>query len=150
MFTQKEINDHWSAGAENYSEIIENELNSFRPNKWREKIIGNASEGESLKILDAGCGPGFFSIILSAAGHELIGIDGSEAMLQEAKEKAIRCQVNPTFINMDCHQLDFEDNLFDLVVSRNVTHTFRNHKKVYKEWLRVLKPGGVLLIFDAN
>ena len=36
------------------------------------------------------------------------------------------------------------------MVSRNVTHTLRDHVQVYAEWLRALKPGGTLLIFDAN
>ena len=31
-------------------------------------------------------------------------------------------------------------------ISRNLTHTLRDHKQVYKEWLRVLKPGGTLFI----
>ncbi len=50
----------------------------------------------------------------------------------------------------DFGALPFQDGTFDLVVSRNVTHIIREHLKVYGEWLRVLKPGGVLLIFDAN
>ena len=40
--------------------------------------------------------------------------------------------------------------MFDLIVNRNVTHIIREHLKVYGEWNRVLKPGGTLLIFDAN
>lgn len=148
--TQKEINEQWSESSENYSDIIDNELNSFRPAKWQEKILGNGARKEKLKILDAGCGPGFFSILLSRAGHEVIGVDGADGMLREAGIKAEKCGVSPLFLNMDCHKLDFPDNSFDLIVSRNVTHALREHKMVYKEWLRVLKPGGVLLIFDAN
>ena len=44
----------------------------------------------------------------------------------------------------------FHPSLSFLVVSRNVTHALREHVTVYREWLRVLRPGGVLLIFDAN
>ena len=150
MATQKEINERWSESAENYSDIINQELKSFRPDRWREKILKNAPAGGQLKILDAGCGPGFFSILLSAEGHEVVGVDGAEAMLSEAIEKAECFGVKPVFLNMDCHNLDFPDNTFDLVVSRNVTHTLRDHPTVYREWLRVLKPDGVLLIFDAN
>lgn len=51
---------------------------------------------------------------------------------------------------MDSHNLQFEDNYFDLIVSRNVTWTLYNPQKAYKEWKRVLKPGGKLIIFDAN
>ena len=147
---QKEIDRYWSDGAENYSWIIDDELNSFRVEKWREKILGNISSVRNPKILDAGCGPGFFTILLNQAGVETIGVDGAEKMLQEARAKALQAGLVPEFRRMDCHRLDFADNTFDAVISRNLTHTLRDHKQVYKEWLRVLKPGGTLLIFDAN
>ena len=59
---QKEIDRYWSDGAENYSWIIDDELNSFRVKKWKEKILENISSRPKPKILDAGCGPGFFKI----------------------------------------------------------------------------------------
>ncbi|MFQ9150969.1 MAG: class I SAM-dependent methyltransferase [Blautia sp.] len=91
-----------------------------------------------------------FTILLNQAGVETIGVDGAEKMLQEARAKALQAGLVPEFRRMDCHRLDFADNTFDAVISRNLTHTLRDHKQVYKEWLRVLKPGGTLLIFDAN
>lgn len=60
------------------------------------------------------------------------------------------CKDDCEFYIMDSHILEFEDNYFDLIVSRNVTWTLYNPQKAYKEWKRVLKPGGKLIIFDAN
>ena len=42
------------------------------------------------------------------------------------------------------------DNTFDMIVSRNVTWNLEHPDRAYYEWMRVLKPGGVLLNFDAN
>ena len=50
---------------------------------------------------------------------------------------------------MDTHKLEFEDDSFDVIVNRNVTWTLENPRDAYKEWMRVLKPGGSLIIFDA-
>ena len=47
---------------------------------------------------------------------------------------------------MDSHQLSFDDNTFDLLINRNVTWTLYDPEQAYKEWYRVLKPGGRLLI----
>lgn len=148
--TQEEINAHWSEGAENYSDIIDKELHSFRTERWEKKILENAPSKAKLKVLDIGCGPGFFSILLSKAGHDVTGIDGSDAMLDEAVRKAEIYEVSPRFYRMDAHNLKFASETFDLIISRNVTHTLQDHRKAYKEWMRVLKPGGILLIFDAN
>jgi ubiquinone/menaquinone biosynthesis C-methylase UbiE len=123
---------------------------SFRREGWKKQILENAPSREVLKILDCGCGPGFFSMILADEGHDVVGVDGSTEMMRYAKQRAENYGLDIDFRIMDCHELQFEDGSFDLVVSRNVTHTLREHKTVYQQWLRVLKPGGVLLIFDAN
>ena len=56
MRTQQEINKEWSDNSENYSAIIDDELNSFRAEAWRRKILEQVASGKKLKILDTGCG----------------------------------------------------------------------------------------------
>lgn len=147
---QRRIDDQWTKASDNYDSIIHDELASFRAPAWTKRILENAPQKETLDVLDAGCGPAFFSILLAKAGHRVVGLDGSAGMLRHAAENAAGQGVAPLFVKGDCHSLPFADNSFDLVVSRNVTHALRNHREVYAEWRRVLRPGGVLLIFDAN
>lgn len=150
MKSQAQINAHWSESAKNYDDIIQDELSSFRVEGWTEFIKSHVDFKPGMKCLDTGCGPGFFSIILSKAGYKVTAIDGAEKMVETARENCKNNGVDVQVLEMDAHYLDFEDDTFDLVVSRNVTHAIRDHKRVYAEWRRVLKPGGVLLIFDAN
>jgi ubiquinone/menaquinone biosynthesis C-methylase UbiE len=147
---QEKINAHWSKASDNYSRIIHHELESFRAPAWVKRITENAPQKDVLDVLDAGCGPGIFSILLAREGHRVVGLDGAEGMLRHAADTAQEYGVSPLFIQGDCHALPFVDDSFDLVISRNVTHALRDHKKVYAEWHRVLRPGGRLLIFDAN
>lgn len=148
--SQREIDRHWSAASENYSRIVRDELQSFRADAWTKLILKNAPERPCLDILDAGCGPGFFTILLSRAGHRTTGLDGADGMLAQASQNALEAGVRPLFVRGDCHRLPFADYSFDLVVSRNVTHALRDQQTAYREWFRVLRPGGTLLIFDAN
>ena len=148
--TQESINEEWTVRSDNYNNYVEEEFATDRPEKWLEIIEANAPAARPLRVLDAGCGPGFFSVLLSRAGHDVTGIDGSEGMLAHARENAARFGVDPELLQGDFGELPFADSTFDLVISRNVTHIIREHLNVYGEWLRVLKPGGVLLIFDAN
>ena len=150
MITQKQIDAEWTVRSDNYNDYVEAELATDRPEKWLRLIEANAPAARPLRVLDAGCGPGFFSVLLSRAGHAVTGIDGSEGMLAHARENAARFGASPELMQGDFGALPFPDGSFDLVVSRNVTHIIREHLKVYGEWLRVLRPGGVLLIFDAN
>ena len=150
MLTQERINESWTERSDNYNRYVEEEFCTERPGKWLQLIEANAPAVRPLRILDAGCGPGFFSILLSRAGHMVTGVDGSSGMLAHARKNAEHFGVSPQLIQGDFGELPFPDGTFDLVVSRNVTHIIREHLRVYAEWLRVLKPGGVLLIFDAN
>ena len=54
------------------------------------------------------------------------------------------------FRQMDAQALDFADDTFDVVLSRNLTWTLPEPEKAYAQWHRVLKPGGTLLNFDAD
>ena len=51
---------------------------------------------------------------------------------------------------MDAQKLEFADNTFDIVISRNLTWNLEHPDVAYSEWVRVLKAGGRLLNFDAN
>jgi ubiquinone/menaquinone biosynthesis C-methylase UbiE len=139
----------WSKG-EGYDRYIKSELASFRKEAWKRQICAHFDEGSSLKVLDVGTGPGFFACILSEEGHMVTGIDSSEGMLACARENAEKLGVQPTFLHMDLNAMSFEDESFDVLIMRNVTWTLEFPEQVYTEFKRVLKPGGMLIIYDAN
>ena len=140
----------WNEVAKRYSASISNELVAKERQAWTEKIQKNVPREGPLDVLDIGTGPGFFAIILSHAGHNVTAIDYTPGMIEQAKSNFQKENVNPALHLMDSHKLDFNDNTFDLIVNRNVTWTLYEPEAAYREWKRVLKPKGKLLIFDAN
>jgi len=149
MLTDEEKAMRWSKG-DGYNSYITSELNSFRKAAWKETLLRHFTAGQVLDILDVGTGPGFFACILSEEGHRVTGIDRSEGMLACARDNAAKLCLNPQFIQMDVNDLQFGDESFDAIVTRNVTWTLDRPDKVYAEFKRILKPGGILLIYDAN
>lgn len=117
---------------------------------WRHTILSHFPEGSRLRILDVGTGGGYFARLLAAAGHDVTGVDADENAIATARSRAERDGVRPEFLVMDNHHLDFPDDSFDLVVSRNVVWTLYDPAAAYLEWKRVLRPGGKLLVYDAN
>ena len=77
-------------------------------------------------------------------------VDCTAEMVRHAAENARHHGAEAEFAVMDSHSLAYPDQSFDLVLSRNVTWTLRDPEAAYREWLRVLRPGGRLLVFDAN
>ncbi|MDR3162011.1 MAG: class I SAM-dependent methyltransferase [Spirochaetaceae bacterium] len=144
------IEVYWTIAAPYLSEIVREDLAGEQRALWREKILRNSPKPRGMDVLDVGCGPGFFSIILSEAGNRVIAVDCTARMLEEARINAEEAGVRPTFLKMDSHTMGFPDGSFDLVVSRDVTWTLYDPARAYAEWKRVLRPGGRILIFDAN
>ena len=105
---------------------------------------------EEIKVLDIGCGPGFLPIVLSENGYRVTGVDYSEDMLVCARENMRKCGAHATLCQGDAMKLDFDDASFDVIVSRNLTWNLQDVEDAYAEWIRVLKPKGLLLVFDAN
>lgn len=144
------IENYWSKRSDDFFDLRIEELKSDKRQLWQDEIIANLPDKEHLKILDVGCGPGFFSVILTSLGHEVTGIDLTESMIQKADEIADMLDYNIDFRVMNAQELDFDDEEFDVVISRNLTWTLPDIEKAYKEWYRVLKKDGVLLNFDAD
>lgn len=150
MNQNEKLLKNWTESSSGYSNNIKNELESFKKQEWTDLILENAGRKGNLKILDVGTGPGFFAIIMSLQGHDVTAIDCTQAMLDEAAQNAKAYGVAPTFIQSDTQSLDFPDDTFDLIISRNVVWTIIDAEKAYCEWRRVLKPGGRMIAFDAN
>ncbi len=141
--------DFWENGS-SYDEYVSEELKDFRKEAWKKQIRIHLPLGKHLTVLDVGCGPGFFACILSEEGYNVTGIDRSADMLNYADMNTKVLGLSPKFIQMDANNLEFDDNTFDLIISRNVTWTFDEPIRAYKQFYRKLKTGGRLLIYDAN
>ena len=126
------------------------ELHDSIAERWIREITEILPGHKKLKILDVGCGTGYFSILLSKLGHQVTGIDLTPDMIEKGKLLAEEEHASCELVVMDAEQLQFADDSFDVVISRNLTWTLPHPEKAYKEWLRVLKKGGILLNFDAD
>ncbi|MBE6527950.1 MAG: methyltransferase domain-containing protein [Thermoplasmata archaeon] len=140
----------WNSASKEYSNLIKEQLRSSEREFWLRLIYQYAPKKDKLKVLDIGTGPGFFTISLAMDGHDAIGVDLSVGMLREAelnaKEMGVQCEFRP----MNANNLLFDSNTFDLIISRNVTWTLPDMMECYREWRRVLAPGGRILVFDSN
>ena len=151
---KEKIAAYWTKRSDSFLEQRRAELHSPLADRWMEEIRKYLPENESgngrLKILDVGCGTGFFTILLAKQGHQVTGTDLTPDMIANSRILGEEEHVTCDFQVMDAEHLGFSDESFDVVISRNLTWTLPEAAQAYKEWIRVLKPGGLLLNFDAN
>ena len=147
---------YWSNRAPGYSEVNRNELSSGQRRVWGDtlaELIGGHMPGRNpgeISVLDIGCGPGFFSIILAERGYRVTGVDYTASMLERAEANAGVWREKLNFFRMNAADLELKSGSFDVAVTRNLTWNLPHPEQAYAEWNRVLKPGGLLLNFDAN
>ena len=98
-------------------------------------------------VLDVGCGTGALLDQLSASCPQarLAGIDPSPEMLAIARE---RLSPGIELKQSWAEDIPYPDNAFDVVVSCNVFHYIRKPLVALQDMLRVLRPGGILVITD--
>jgi sarcosine/dimethylglycine N-methyltransferase len=103
-------------------------------------------------ILDAGSGLGGPSRYLATTyGCRVIGVDLSPSFVAVAQLLAQRTGLNDlvSYQIGDLLALPFPDNCFDVVWTQHVVMNIPNRERVYREFKRVLKPGGKLAFYDA-
>jgi ubiquinone/menaquinone biosynthesis C-methylase UbiE len=71
-------------------------------------------------------------------------------MLEEAKKNISHAGFAVRFQQADAQKLPYPEATFDLIISRNLVWTLPDPLAAYQDWYRVLKPGGRVLVFDAN
>src|SRR4029078_12934600 len=97
-------------------------------------------------VLDAACGSGRHSAILSAMGWDVIGVDATDAMLERARAKV----PDATFHQGRMQALPVEPDSVDLVVCGLALSHVEDLAPVYAEFERVLKPGGRVITTDMH
>ncbi len=143
---------YWDRRAPSYTDVIMKNLAGSWDEKWADMLISHfpKKRPSEIKVLDIGTGPGFYAIILASRGYDVTAVDFSENMLREARKNAGELARRIDFRCMDAQALELESDSFDVIVTRNLTWNLPDPVKAYRDWRRVLRPGGTALIFDAN
>lgn len=106
-----------------------------------------AAERTGGRILEVGVGTG-----LSLPGYSsrnlVLGVDISAPMLRKARNRVLKQRLGHVggLAVMDAEQLAFADGIFDVVVAQYVVTAVPNPERALDEFLRVLRPGGAMVI----
>jgi ubiquinone/menaquinone biosynthesis C-methylase UbiE len=148
---KEQVAAHWGRRAPGFDDGFGHSIRTPAERAAWDRIFDLVLPGHRpLDTLDAGCGTGFLSFELAARGHSVTGVDFAPAMLAEARRKAAERAVPVQFEQADAEQLPFPSASFDLAISRHVLWTLPHPEAAIDEWIRVLRPGGRLVVADGQ
>jgi len=113
---------------------------SRRSFQWRQgSVVDWVGVGEGRRVLDVGCGPGLFAAPWTEA-NEVTGIDFVRQMLARARGRGLRTS------QADAGALPFSSGAYDLVLCTGVLQCVDDWRGALGELVRVVRPGGTLVV----
>lgn len=103
-----------------------------------------------MRLLDVGCGPGSITIELAEMVGSAVGIDAADAAIEHARSAAAAGTTHVRFEVADVYDLPFDDQSFDVVYAHQVLQHLGDPVSALVEARRVLAPGGLIAVRDAD
>lgn len=144
--TEGHPRDHFAGRALDYDRWYHTSTGSFIDRVESDLAFSLCPPRGGEWALDAGCGTGNFSLKLARRGCRVTGVDISSDMLARAQDKAIKEGLALRLIRADIANLPLPDDTYDSVYSMTAVEFVPDLQRVQRELMRVLRPGGRLLI----
>ncbi len=146
-----EIKAYWSSRAATFDLSPGHEIFSEEERAaWHRLVEKHLGRGEGKSALDLASGTGVISHLMDDLGYRVTGLDWAEPMLERAKAKAKTRNRAISFRIGDAENTMEPDGAYDVIINRHLVWTLVDPKAAFQEWLRVLKPGGRVLIVDGD
>lgn len=125
------------------------QASSFGSGKWyRRRALTRTGLTKGKTVLDVACGPGTVSVcaqqIVGETGR-VVGLDPSHGMVRQAHQQGVS-----TVLQGKAEHLPFPDSKFDFISMGYALRHVSDLTLTFKEYLRVLKPGGQVLILEIS
>jgi ubiquinone/menaquinone biosynthesis C-methylase UbiE len=136
--------EFWSKVAERYDGVVDLQIGGKTRSMVRERVV---QEGPLGRLVEFGCGTGFYTRVLASKADTVLATDISPAMLELAKQQVKMASV--TFQAEDCQHTSLPDARYDTAFISLVIH-FTEPARTVAEMQRILRAGGTLIIANID
>lgn len=145
----EDIRDYWSLRAETFDLAFGHHIApGHEAAAWSASMRDHLGTSP-LRILELACGTGEVTQLVHALGHDVTALDFSETMLAKAKAKHAG-KPRLRFLHADAGSTKEPDTSYDAILCRHLVWTLTEPEQAFADWMRILHPGGRLLIYDGN
>lgn len=130
-------------------DLINDVLTLGNDRLWRIATTKAVAPRKGMRVLDLAAGTGTSSAALAAYGAHVVAADFSEGMLEEGRRRHAGNELIE-FVHADATALPFDDDSFDAATISYGLRNVNDPKKALAEMLRVVKPGGRVVIAEFS
>lgn len=146
------IRASWDAEAPTYDSRPSHGLSERERFAWRRMlrhVLDPLQDGQPLRVLDVGTGTGEMALLMADMGCQVTGVDLAPGMLAVAGRKAEAQGLGLTLLEGRADRVPLPDASVDVVFSRHLFWTLPDPRAALREWVRVVRPGGMVAIADG-
>ena len=141
---------YWDSQAGAFDEEADHGLRDPRVrDAWRRLLLEHLPAAPAA-VADLGCGTGSLSVLLAGEGYAVTGLDYAPAMIRAARAKARAAGVSARFVLSDAAAPTLPPASFDVVLARHVLWAMKDVSAALGAWLRLLLPGGTLVLVEGR
>lgn len=145
----EEIRDYWSKRSESFDLAFGHRIQpGAEAAAWAEPMRRHLPAAPA-KVLELACGTGEVTQLLLDLGYQLTALDFSAAMLARARRKHAG-RPGLRFLEADAQATMEPAGQYDAVVCRHLVWTLTRPEQAFADWMRILRPGGILLVYDGD
>ncbi|MEU8478585.1 methyltransferase domain-containing protein [Streptomyces hygroscopicus] len=139
---------YWDAAAGDFDDEPDHGLRDPAVREaWAARLRGWLPERPG-DVLDLGCGTGSLALLAAEAGHRVTGVDRSSRMARLAREKL--AGTGATVLVGDAAEPPVPERSFDVVLVRHLLWLLPDREAVLRRWVRLLRPGGRLVLIEGR
>jgi len=141
---------YWDSAAGTFDDEPDHGLRDARVRAaWRDRLAQWFPAPPS-SVLDLGCGTGSLGVLAEEMGHEVVGVDVSAAMVDRARKKVRAAGAGMELLVGDAGDPPVGDRSFDVVLARHLLWTLPTPEAALRRWVRLLRPGGRLVLVEGR
>lgn len=146
---REDIRDYWSDRSATFDLAFGHRIpQGPEARAWQQPMRDHLGPAP-LRVLELACGTGEVTRLVHDLGHDVTALDFSDAMLAVARAKHAG-KPRLRFLLADAGRTMEPDAAYDAILCRHLVWTLTDPAAAFEDWLRILRPGGRLLVYDGD
>jgi ubiquinone/menaquinone biosynthesis C-methylase UbiE len=143
-FDSRSVREQWDLAADAYAEGQASGLDHYRYEFFGPAHVALCGDVQGVRLLDVGCGSGYFAREMASRGARVTGIDISPRMIANASEQEKASPLGIAYQAVDAAEVSsaFEPASFDMATSCLALQDMPDPARVLRSIQRTLRPGG--------